>query len=168
MTAAVYGIGNVLIGDDAVGPTVARTLQASWSLDPRVFVDDLGTPSLDLTDHVIDHDTVIFVDAVSDDHAPGAILIYDREQIIASAPVLRVGPHDPALRDALLTLELFGQGPADIILIGIVARQMAGGLSPEVRAAVPLACSTIAGELERRGYSASRAASPSRPDLWWE
>lgn len=168
MSAAVYGIGNVLIGDDAIGPTVARTLEASWSLDPRVVVEDLGTPSLDLTDHVIDHDTVIFVDAVSDDHAPGSILIYSRDEIIASAPILRVGPHDPALRDALLTLELFGQGPADIILIGVVVQQMAGGLSPAVRAAVPLVCSTIAGELERRGYAASRSASASRPDLWWE
>ncbi len=168
MTAAVYGIGNVLIGDDAIGPTVARTFEASWSLDPAVVVEDLGTPSLDLTDHVIDHDTVIFVDAVTDDHAPGTILIYSREEIIASAPIMRVGPHDPALRDALLTLELFGQGPADIILIGIVAQQLAGGLSENVRAAIPRACATIASELQQRGYSASPASDPARPDLWWE
>lgn len=168
VSAAVYGIGNVLVGDDAIGPTVARTFESSWSVDSRVVVADLGTPSLDLTDHVIDHESVIFIDAVTADEPPGSIVIYDRDEIIASAPVLRVGPHDPALRDALLTLQLFGHCPSDIILIGVVAGQMDGGLSPEVRAAIPKVCSTIAGELERRGYPASRSASPTRPDLWWE
>ena len=41
---AVIGIGNVLAGDDAVGPHVVRVLEAHYELPDGVQVIDAGTP----------------------------------------------------------------------------------------------------------------------------
>ena len=65
MSAAVYGIGNILMGDDGIGPAVARFLADRWTFDDDVVIEDLGTPSLDLPGYLIGHDLVVLVDAVA-------------------------------------------------------------------------------------------------------
>ena len=45
---AVLGLGNVLMGDDALGPWVIQHLLTQWEVPPSVRVQDLGTPGLDL------------------------------------------------------------------------------------------------------------------------
>src|SRR5258708_25396132 len=64
MNVAIVGIGNVLAHDDAVGPTVARMLEAEWLLPVGVTVEDLGTPALELPSHLSWWDAVLLVDAV--------------------------------------------------------------------------------------------------------
>src|SRR6266536_6386753 len=89
---AVFGIGNILMSDDAVGPTVARMIDAEWSMPDGVVVEDLGTPTIELPAHVAGLDAVVFIDAVAANAAPGSIIVYSREQILAHPPGLRVGP----------------------------------------------------------------------------
>ena len=48
MKTAIYGIGNILMGDDGIGPAVVRYLLSSYTLPPDTTLEDLGTPSLDL------------------------------------------------------------------------------------------------------------------------
>ena len=169
MRIAVYGIGNILMSDDAVGPTVARMLDAEWSLSGGVVVEDLGTPTLELPAHVAGLDAVVFIDAVTAPAPPGSIIVYSREQILAHPPGLRVGPHDPSLRETLLTLDLIGNGPRHAVLVGIVAEsaKMGLGLTPAVAAAVPLAAAQTLAELERLGVTAARREQPLDADLWW-
>src|SRR6185436_15945750 len=45
---AIFGIGNVLLGDDGVGPAAARYIETHFDLGDDVIVEDLGTPSLSL------------------------------------------------------------------------------------------------------------------------
>ena len=45
---AVIGIGNVLMGDDAAGPTAVKLLEAGWEFSPEVEVIEGGTPGLDI------------------------------------------------------------------------------------------------------------------------
>ena len=40
----IGGIGNVLLGDDGVGPYIARMLEANYEFEEGVEVQDLGTP----------------------------------------------------------------------------------------------------------------------------
>ena len=166
---AVYGIGNILMSDDAVGPTVARILDAEWSLPDDVIVEDLGTPTIELPAHVAGFDAVIFIDAVSASHPPGSVIVYSREEILAHPPGLRVGPHDPSLRETLLTLDLIGTAPRDVCLVGIVAEsaKMGIGLAPAVAAAIPAAAERALAELAKLGITAIPRDVKRDADLWW-
>ncbi|HEU4521124.1 MAG TPA: hydrogenase maturation protease, partial [Thermoanaerobaculia bacterium] len=93
MRVAVFGIGNVLIGDDAVGPSVINLLDALWEFPEGVIVEDLGTPSLDLAARMCGYDAVIFVDAVSAKGEAGELRQYTRAEIIKNPPSLRMSPH---------------------------------------------------------------------------
>ena len=44
MKTAIYGIGNILLGDDGVGPAVVEYLAAHYTFGPEVILEDLGTP----------------------------------------------------------------------------------------------------------------------------
>ena len=169
MRIAVYGIGNILMSDDAVGPTIARTLDAEWSLSDGVVVEDLGTPTIELPAHVAGFDAVVFIDAVAATAPAGSIIVYSREQILAHPPGLRVGPHDPSLRETLLTLDLVGNGPQHVVLVGIVAEsaKMGLGLTPAVAAAIPAAIEQTLLELALLGVTATRREEPRDADLWW-
>lgn len=164
----VYGIGNVLIGDDAVGPTVVNLLDALWEFPEGVVVEDLGTPSLDLAYRLTGLDAVIFVDAVSAKLDPGTIRIYRREEILKNPPGLRLSPHDPSLKETLITCEFLGDCPKDIVLVGIVP-EAAGefGLSKPVDAAVPLAAAAVIDELANLGAVARRRAVGGEVRPWW-
>ena len=86
----LLGLGNVLIGDDAVGPWVIEELLANWEFPEGVSVVDVGTPGLDLTPYLADADTVLLVDTVKADGPPGAIRIYSREELLSRLPQPRV------------------------------------------------------------------------------
>src|SRR5919205_2506404 len=82
----IYGIGNVLAHDDAVGPSVVRLVDAGWQLEGDVTVEDLGTPAIELPTHLAGFDAVVLVDAVSATAPPGTLKIYDREAILKYSP----------------------------------------------------------------------------------
>jgi hydrogenase maturation protease len=155
---AVYGIGNILLGDDGVGPAVALFLNANFDFPPNVVVEDLGTPSLDLPGYLLDFDAAIFVDAVAADAPPGTIRTFTRDEIMAVAPGIRISPHEPSINDALIVLDFAGKGPRDVVLVGIVPQTLEGGvtLSTPVATAVPGAAEAVVAELARRGIRAQR------------
>jgi len=141
---AVYGIGNILLGDDGVGPAVVHYLSANFDLHD-VVIEDLGTPSLDLPNYLLDFDSVVFVDAVAADAPPGTIRTYTRAEIMAVAPGIRVSPHEPSINDALIMLDFAGKGPRDVLLVGIVPQTLDGGvaLSTAVARAIPAAAEVV-------------------------
>jgi hydrogenase maturation protease len=150
--AAVYGIGNILMGDDGIGPAVAHYLESNFTLDPDVTLEDLGTPSLDLPNYLSGYDTVIFIDAVAADAPPGTIRLYSRDEIVATPPGIRISPHEPTINDALIVLDFAGGAPKDVVLVGVVPQTLDGGmtLSPAVAGAVPRAAQAVMGELAKR------------------
>ena len=151
MSTAVYGIGNILLGDDGVGAAVVRYLDRNFAFD-NVTLEDLGTPSLDLPSYLAGYDSVIFVDAVAADGPPGTIHLFSREEIINAPPGIRISPHEPSINDALIVLDFAGTAPRDVVLVGIVPETFEGGitLSPSVGAAVPHAAGAVIAELARR------------------
>lgn len=169
-SCAVLGLGNVLMQDDAVGPHVIAALRAGWSVPEAIEVEELGTPGFDLVPYLGGRDTVILVDAVRADAPAGTVRVYRREEILAHPPGLRVSPHDPALKETLLSLEFSGGGPREVVLVGIVPRrtEQGTGLSPEVAAAVPRAVAAVLAELERLGVRAAPRPSGEPAEVWWE
>jgi len=149
---AIYGIGNILMGDDGIGPAVVAYLSSNFTLEPDVTIEDLGTPSLDLPNYLSGYDTVIFIDAVAADAPPGTIRLYSRDEIIATPPGIRVSPHEPTINDALIVLDFAGSAPKDVVLVGVVPQTLDGGmaLSPAVAGAVPRVAQAVIAELAKR------------------
>lgn len=167
---AVLGLGNVLMGDDALGPTVIKVLEAEYDFPRGVSVQDLGTPGLDLTPYLTGVTALIVVDTVRASGAAGEVRLYRRDEILKHPPQPRLSPHDPGLKEALLTVEFSGTGPKEVLLVGVIPAEVRTGvgLSPAVRAAVPLAAAEVVKELARLGVAPRARSTPGPPDLWWE
>jgi len=166
----LMGIGNVLMGDDALGPYLIESLQASWVFSPEVTVLDAGTPGLDLTAFLDGFDALVAVDALQARGEPGEVRTYRREDLLAGPLPATRSAHDPPLREALLRLELLGRGPRETFLVGAIAGRVATGmgLSEAVRRAVPAVEEQVLRELLRLdAWIAPRAGgAPAMP--WWE
>jgi len=166
----VLGIGNVLNGDDGLGPFVARTLLAGWDLVGDAEVLDAGTPGMDLISLLHGTEAAIFVDAVRDRGAPGDVRRYDRAEILKGGTRTVMSPHEPGLREALLSLEFRGGGPSDVILWGAIPESIELGttLSGTVRGSVPSLLDGVLGDLRRLGIESRRLETPRDADIWWE
>lgn len=166
----VLGLGNVLMSDDGFGPYVARVLEAFYEFPHDVEVIDVGTPGLDLTPYLLNTEAVIFVDTVTSDGGAGEMRVYDRSDILKYPPQARTGPHDPALKEALLTVDAAGAGPKIVKLIGVIPEWVATGvtLSPAVSGAVTTVVRAVIEELDRMGVPAIPRPVPETPHIWWE
>lgn len=167
---AVVGLGNVLMGDDALGPMVIQALEAAYEFPARVTVSDLGTPGLDLIPYFTGLDALVIVDTVTSAGSPGQLRLYRRDEILRTPPQPRLSPHDPGLKEALLTAEFAGDGPREVLLVGVIPGEVRArvGLSPAVRLAVPAAAAEVIRELDRLGAPARARAVPRPLDPWWE
>ena len=71
----IGGIGNVLLGDDGVGPYVVKILESMYDFEESVEIIDLGTPALDLTHQIVGLQSLILVDAVASDDPAGTLAL---------------------------------------------------------------------------------------------
>jgi hydrogenase maturation protease len=166
----LMGVGNVLMGDDALGPFVLESLQAAFVLPPNVIVFDAGTPGLDLTLYLDGLDALIAVDALQAKGPPGEVRSYRRDELLAGSLPIVVSPHEPTLREALIRLDVIGRCPAEILLIGAIPEHVetGTGLSGSMHDAVPIIQVQILRELERLGAKARPRAQPQELHVWWE
>lgn len=167
--ALIGGIGNVLLGDDGVGPFVVRILESTYSFDGNVEVADLGTPALDLTHQIVGLQALILVDSVASDDPAGTLVLYRKEEILREIPAQRLDPHSPALSECLMTAAMLGAMPKHVLLVGIAGKCYEPGhpLSAAVRQSVSSAIDEILQELRRLGFTFHKKASPDEPGIWW-
>lgn len=165
----VVGLGNVLTTDDALGPTVIAHLDAAFEFDARVELVDGGTPGLDLAALLDRCRALILVDTVASDGAPGELRTYDKETLLRRELAPRTNPHAPGVHETLHLLELMGQAPDEVLLVGVIPGEVDIGiaLSEAVEAAVPAAVETVRAELERLGTPPRPRAAPCEPEMWW-
>lgn len=165
----IAGIGNVLLGDDGVGPYVVRQLESTYSFEEGVELEDLGTPALDFIDHIAGLDALIVIDSVDNGKAPGTITLYRHQDLMRKAPAVRMDTHSPAITESLLAADVFfGMPPREVLLVGISAESYAAGcnLSESVHAAIDSAVQHVLAELGRLDISYKKKQdSPS--NVWW-
>lgn len=166
----VAGIGSVLLGDDGIGPYVTHSLQANYAFDEGIEIEDLGTPALDLIDHVAGLDALIVVDAVKNGGAPGAITLYRKPELMQHTPTARMDPHSPALSDALWAAEFNGNAPKEVLLIGVSGESYESGcsLSRSVHGRVDEVIQEVLRELDRLDAGFVRRFEEGEKDIWWE
>ena len=165
----IAGIGNVLLGDDGVGPYVLHQLESSVSFDAGVTLEDLGTPALDFIDHIAGLDALIVIDSVDNGKLPGTITLYRKADLLRCRSSIRMDTHSPAITESITAAEIFfGASPAEILLVGISAETYDAGcsLSERVQAAVAPAICQVLTELDRLGVCFQRKANPDTR-VWW-
>jgi len=165
----IGGIGNILLGDDGVGPYIARLLTAFYEFDENVEVVDLGTPALDLIDQISGKDAVILIDSIKADAPAGTVLLCGKADICRNSPCVRMDPHSPALVETLLAADMFSVAPRELLLVGIVGESYDSGceLSDAVRASTPHAITEILSELHRLSIPYWGRENPAEAGIWW-
>jgi hydrogenase maturation protease len=166
----VLGIGNVLMGDDGVGPFTVKMLEARYKFPKQVELQDVGTPGLGITSVFSEYDAVILIDAVNAKKNPGEVKVYRKDELVLVPVKQRISPHDPALVEALLFAELSGKCPKEVLLVGVVPEtcELKCGLSAAVQAGVEAAIGVVLVELEQLGAPVKLKARPDVPRIWWE
>ncbi len=166
----VLGIGNVLMGDDGVGPYAVRLLEARYDFPRHVELQDLGTPGLGITAAFSDYDAMILIDSVSAKKKPGEVHLYRKDQLVQVPMKTRVSPHDPALVEALLFAEFSGKCPAEVLLVGVVpqACELGCEMSDAAHLGMETAIRAVLEELKRLGAEVKLKAKPDAPAIWWQ
>lgn len=173
-SALIAGIGNVLLGDDAIGPYVLKQLEAQYDFGDDVALADLGTPALDLTHQIVGLKSLILIDCVKNDslnstQAAGSVVLYRKEDILQIAPSERLDPHSPALSECLMTADMLGASPEHVLLIGIVGESYEPGqpLTATVEHASEQAMEVVLQELQVHGYYFAKKYPSAHADIWW-
>ncbi len=166
----VLGIGNVLMGDDSVGPYAVKLLEARYEFPENVELQDLGTPGLGITATFSEYDAIILIDTVSAKEKPGAVKLYRRIELLKVPLKTRVSPHDPALVEALLFAEFSGKCPQEVLLVGVVpqACELGCGMSDAVHIGMEGAIREVLEELHRLGVETKLKPRPDEPAIWWQ
>ena len=167
--AIIAGIGNVLLGDDGVGPYVVQLLKSRFEFEEGVEVEDLGTPALDTIDYFAGKDVLIVVDSVDNGTEPGTVTLYRKDDLIRHAPTVRMDPHSPALSECLLMADLIGCCPREVLLVGVSGKDYGAGcsLSSTVRKAAEGAITTVLRELNRLDIDYVERNRHAATDIWW-
>jgi len=168
-TALIGGVGNVLLGDDGVGPYVLRLLESQYEFSDDVELADLGTPALDLTHRIVGLHSLVLIDSIASHDPAGAVVSYRKEDILSVAPTERLDPHSPALSECLQAAEMLGASPENVFLVGIVGATYEPGepLSDPVRRSVEPAIEAVLHELRCLGYSFKKKSVADAPGIWW-
>lgn len=170
LNIAVIGMGNVLMGDDGFGPYVIEVLKSRYEFQPSTSVIDVGTPGLDLSPYLGNVDAAIVVDTVLSDAPPGTLRTYDKALLLRGKKQIRLSPHEPGLQDCLTLLEIAGQAPEQVALVGVVPESSAleAKLTPAVKRGVETTIDEVIRQLTEWAAPPKLRAIPAEPDLWWE
>ena len=135
----LVGVGNVLAGDDGVGPRVVEQATAG-GLDPGVVAVDLATDALALVAYLGDEtEALLVVDAARLGLAPGRYRIFSPDEVETQKELGGLTTHEG---DVLRVVELArGAGYAipPLAVMGVEPRETALGtaLSAELEERLP-------------------------------
>lgn len=122
--ALIIGLGNLLLSDEGVGIHILRRLEQQYHFNPRVELVDGGTTGLDLLALFQDHDLIVLIDALfAPDAAPGEIQILRNDAIVAALSK-KLSMHHLGISDVLALTKLLDYRPREIVLLGVVPKNL--------------------------------------------
>lgn len=131
----VLGVGNILFGDDGVGPRVIQRLAQQVQRDGVEFVDG-STGGLELLVFLEDCTHLVVVDAIDAGAEPGTIFRLGPEELGGKSA--RLSFHQVGLVELLAARRLLGASPETVVLAVQVERlEWSTELSAPVAASLP-------------------------------
>ena len=159
----VIGCGNILRGDDAVGPTLIRHLWVEGDIPDTVTMVDGGTGGMDVAFKMRGAKAVVLIDAAQTGAEPGTIYRVPGEEVEQLPPLQGLHSHNFRWDHALAFGHwlLADEYPEDITVYLIESAQLTPGadLSEPVEKAM-----RQVGEMVREHWSESDSASGSESD----
>jgi hydrogenase maturation protease len=148
-------MGNILLEDEGLGIRALAVLQRDYDFPPGVELLDGGTTGMGLLDDISRRRHLVVLDAVQTGAPPGTLVTMRGDEV----PVyfgIRVTPHQLGLSDVLATLELSGEQPGSVTVLGLVpaSLEMSLELSPLITERLPSLVEAAVRELARIGYGA--------------
>jgi hydrogenase maturation protease len=138
----VLGVGNMLMGDEAVGIHIVKSLNAN-ELPQNVDVVDGGTGGFHLLSYLSDYKKIIFVDASLDDRPEGTVTVIEPK--FSTDFPKSLSAHDIGLKDLIESAALLGELPKMFLVIISIKKfqDLSLELSPQISKAIPQAVETI-------------------------
>ena len=112
----IAGIGNIFLGDDAFGVTLAQKLaEKDWP--PEVQVTDFGIRSFDLAFALLgEYKLAILVDAISRGGPPGKLYVIEPD--LESAGMVEMDTHSMDPVKVLRLVRVYGKPTGRILVVG--------------------------------------------------
>jgi hydrogenase maturation protease len=149
----VLGMGNILLTDEGLGVRALEAFRSRFEIPQGVELLDGGTTGMGLLDDISGREHLVVLDAVQTGAAPGTLTVLRDGEI----PVYfgrRATPHQLGLSDVLATLELAGEKPARVTVLGIVpdSLELSLELSDTIARQLDRLVDALAAELSALGY----------------
>ena len=149
----VLGMGNILLEDEGLGIRALELLEQRYEIPSQVELLDGGTTGMGLLDDISGRQHLLVLDAVQTGESPGTLVKLAGDEV----PVyfgMRISPHQLGLSDVLATLELSGEQPAGVTVLGLVplSLEMCLQLSDLVNGRLDSLVEAAVNELGRLGW----------------
>lgn len=143
---AIIGVGNILYGDDGIGPKVIEEL-AKEPIPDGIDLVDGGSMGVELLDYLAAYRRVIVVDAATMDLPSGEVRVFTPEDVKSVKPDDRISLHSTDILGVIELGRTLSQHMGEIYIVAVEPERIgpAEDLSEEVRASLP----TILAEVRR-------------------
>ena len=147
----VLGLGNVLLGDDGVGPALVREIQTKYANENRVECIDGGTQGLALLGYLEGREAVIILDAFASGKTPGEISVLEGPEVLGYGVSRSTTAHEGNAGELLSAAHLLGSMPERVFLVGVEPERVRTelGLSESVAQSLPAAFERTCAVVER-------------------
>lgn len=131
----VVGVGNPSRGDDGVGPAVAAEVAAR--LDPAIDVVVSTADPSRLIERWGSAGTVVLIDAMVDDVAPGTVAVFDASVDPLPIDLESISSHGMGIPATVELARSLGRLPEHLVVVGVAGQDFEGTeLTSEVAGAV--------------------------------
>ena len=157
MSVLVLGVGNILLKDEGIGVRVIEELEKRYDFPESVELLDGGTAGMELMNTMASRDCLILVDAVKTGAPPATVVRLAGDEVPAFFRT-KISPHQVGLSDVLAALTVTNEKPANVVVIGVVPKDLGTGLamSPEIEAKMEEMIERVAAELSSLGLAPRR------------
>ncbi len=162
----VIGMGNVLMQDEGVGVRAVEEIECNYHIPDSVQIMDGGTTGTELLAPMRNKKHLIIADAVNTGAPPGTLVRMADEQVPAFFQT-KISNHQLGLCDLLALLQLGGDAPQHVTIVGMVPHSLENrlGLSRKADTALVQMVAMLVGELEDVGVALAKRANP-RTGFW--
>ena len=120
----ILGVGNPLMSDEGIGIEAVKILLDKYKFPENVEIIDGGTQGLELLQYFENVKNLIIIDAVySSKRKAGEIVVIPKENIKYYLKT-KMSVHDVGLEDVISALDLIGQVPENMVIIGMIPEKI--------------------------------------------
>lgn len=145
----VLGLGNLVHSDDGLGVHAIDLLREDPRVPSDVLLMDGGTQGLALLPHICSFQRLLVIDAIDVGENPGTLIRLEGNAL-KNLPG-KASVHQLGFADLLVALELLGDLPHEIVLLGVqpLSTDWSADLTAPVREALARIPNLVIDQLER-------------------